>query len=89
MEAILTPEQLTTLNEIDLHRQVVLAFGYPEKRKSVDVTEQQVAGYEQLLKDAHKPMYEMDREMLGRAMEIFTSAQKDKLRAIMAERLGW
>ena len=89
VEAILAPEQLATLNEIDFRRRVVLAFGYPEKRKSADITEQQVADYEQLVKSAHKPMYEMDREMLGRAVEILTSAQKDKLHAIMNERFGW
>jgi hypothetical protein len=83
VEAILTPQQLTLLNEVDFRRKVVLAFHYPEKRKSIGITEQQVADYEQLVKSAHKPLYDIDREMLGRAVDVLTPAQNQQLRTII------
>jgi Spy/CpxP family protein refolding chaperone len=89
VEAILTPEQLATLNEIDLRRRVTLAFGYPEKRKEAGVTERQFDAYKRLVRQAHKPMYNLDRAMLARAVDILTPAQKEKMRAVIKERLGW
>jgi hypothetical protein len=83
VESILTKEQLTTLNSIDLRRQVMLAFGYAEKRKTAGTTEEQFEAYKQLLREAHKPMYDIDRTMLSRAVDTLTPAQKDHIRAII------
>jgi hypothetical protein len=89
VEAVLTPQQLATLNDIDFRRRVTLAFGYPEKRKSAGVTDRQFDAYKRLVREAHKPMYELDRAMLARAVDILTPAQKEKMRAVVKERLGW
>ena len=88
VEDILTPMQLATLNDIDFRRRVALAFGYAEKRKAAGTTEQQFEGYKRLLEEAHEPLYAMDREMLARAVDILTSAQKEKMRAIIDARTG-
>jgi hypothetical protein len=89
VEAILTPEQLTTLKEIDFRRRVTLAFGYPEKRKTAGVSERQFDDYKRLVREAHKPMYDLDRALLARAVDILTPAQKEKMRAVIKERFGW
>jgi hypothetical protein len=88
VETILTPAQLAMLNDIDLRRQVTLAFAYTEKRKEAGATEQQFNDYKRLIREAHKPMYEMDRKMLARAVDVLTPAQKDKVQAILDRRTG-
>ena len=80
VEAILTPQQLTTLNEINFRRQVALALGYPEKRKTVGVTAQQAADFQRLDKETHERLYRIDREMRGQALETLTPRQREQLR---------
>jgi len=87
VEAILTPQQLAALNTINFHRQVVLALGYPEKRKTVGVTDQQWAEIQRLIKDNREPMYRIDQEMLGRAEKIFTPRQREQLRGEVDRRV--
>ena len=81
IEAILTPKQLQALDQIDLRRKVVLAMGYPEKQKSIGITDQQRAGMERIGNENHERLYRIDREMLAKALEILTPAQRDQLRA--------
>jgi hypothetical protein len=88
VEAILTPQQLATLNEINFRRQVVLALGYPEKRDSLGMTDQQKTGLQRLDKENHEQLYRIDREMLGKALEILTPSQRDQLRAEIDRRIG-
>lgn len=80
VEAILTPQQLTTLNEINFRRQVALALGYSKKRKTVGVTAQQAADFQRLDKESHERLYRIDREMLGQALETLTPRQREQLR---------
>jgi len=79
VEAILTPQQRTTLNEINFHRQVALALGYPEKRKTVGITAQQEADFQRLDNKFHEQLYRIDREMLGQALEVLTPRQRQQL----------
>ncbi len=79
VEAILTPQQLTTLNEIDFRRQVVLALGYPEKRKTVGITAQQEALFQKLGEECRRQLYRIDREMRGRVVAILTPQQRKHL----------
>ena len=88
VEAILTPQQLATLNEIDFHRQVVLALGYPEKRQSIGMTDQQKVDLQRLDKETHEQLYRIDREMLGKALEILTPSQREQLSAEIDRRIG-
>jgi len=80
VEAILTPQQLTTLNEVNFRRQVALALGHPEKRKTVGVAAQQAADFQRLDMVSHERLYRIDREMLKQALEILTSRQRQQLR---------
>ena len=79
VEAVLSPQQLATLNEINFRRQVTLALGYPEKRKTVGITPQQEAEFQRLDKETHEQLYRIDREMLGQAMKILTPRQRRQL----------
>jgi hypothetical protein len=89
VEAILTPQQLTTLDETNFRREVVLVLGYPEKRQSIGMTDQQMAGLEQLDKDTHEQLYRIDREMLAKALEILSPRQREQLRAEIDRRGAW
>ena len=80
VEAILTPQQLTTFNEIDFRRKVALALGYPEKREKVRITEQQSTAFQRLDKGTHERRYRIDCEMLARALESLTPRQQEQLR---------
>lgn len=80
VEAILTPQQLTTFNEIDFRRKVALALGYPEKREKIGITAQQTADFEQLAKETHERWYRIDRETLEQALETLTPRQREQLR---------
>ena len=80
VEAILTPQQLTTFNEIDFRRKVALALAYPEKREKVRVTEQQSNAFQRLSKGSHERRYRIDCEMLARALESLTPRQQEQLR---------
>ena len=80
VEAILTPQQLTTFNEIDFRRKVALALGYPEKREKVRITEQQSDAFQRLDKGNHERRYRIDCEMLARALEALTPRQQEQLR---------
>jgi hypothetical protein len=82
-EDILTPQQLTALKEIDFRRAVVLALGYPEKRKTLGITEQQTAELGRLDTETYERLHRVDREMLGKALEILTPRQWDRLIAEM------
>jgi hypothetical protein len=88
VEAILTPQQLTTLKEIDLHRAVVLALGYPEKRKAASITEQQAADLERIAKETNEQLYRIDREMVAQALKVLSAQQQQKLREKIDQR-GW
>jgi len=79
VEAILTPQQLTTLVEINFRRQVVLALGYPEKRDSIGMTDQQKTDLQQLDKESSEQQYRIDREMLDKVLEIITPPQREQL----------
>ncbi len=83
VEAILTSEQLAKFNEIEFRRKVALALSYPEKRKKVGITEQQLAAFEQLEQEAHAQNYRIDCEMLDRALESLTPEQEEQLRVII------
>jgi Spy/CpxP family protein refolding chaperone len=87
VEAILTPQQLTMLNEINFRRQVALALGYPEKRKTVGITAQQAADFQRLDKEAHEQLYRIDRKMLGQAMQILTPHQRQQLQEEVDRRM--
>ena len=69
VDAILTPEQLKALGQIDLRRRVVLAMGYPEKRKLIGITDQQRAAMEHIESETHDRLYHIDREMLAKALK--------------------
>jgi hypothetical protein len=69
LEAILTPHQLTILKEISFRRQVVLALGYPKKRETIGMTDQQTSDLQRLDTETHEQLYRIDREMLGKALE--------------------
>ena len=86
VDAILTPEQLTLLNEINFRRQVMLALGYPEKRESIGMTDQQQADLQRLDKESSEQQYRIDREMLGKVLEIITPPQREQLIAEMDRR---
>jgi Spy/CpxP family protein refolding chaperone len=88
VEAILTPQQLATLNEINFRRQVVLAVGYPEKQKSIGMTDPQKAEIERIYKETHERLSPVDREMLGKVLEILTPAQREQLGAEIDRRMG-
>ncbi|MEN6365627.1 MAG: hypothetical protein ABFC88_02300 [Thermoguttaceae bacterium] len=87
VEAILTPQQLKTLNEINFRRQVALALGYPEKRKTVGITAQQEADFQRLDKETHEQLFRIDQEMLGQAMQILTPHQRQQLREEIDRRM--
>lgn len=87
VEAMLTPQQLTTLTEINFRRQVVLALGYPEKRKTVGITAQQEAGFHRLDTETHEQLYRIDREMLGQVLKILTPGQRQQLQAEVDRRM--
>ena len=88
VDAILTPEQLTLLNEINFRRQVMLALGYPEKRESIGMTDPQKADLQRLDKESSEQQYRIDREMLGKALEIITPPQRELLIAEIDRRGG-
>ncbi|MEK6259889.1 MAG: hypothetical protein AABP62_14815 [Planctomycetota bacterium] len=88
VDAILTPEQLTMLVEINFRRQVVLALGYPEKRESIGMTDQQQADLQRLDKESSEQQYRIDREMLGKVLEIITPPQREQLIAEIDRRGG-
>jgi len=77
--AILSPQQLTTLNEIDFRRRVVLALGYPEKRKTVGITAQQEAEFQRLAEQRYPQLYRIEREMRARVVAILTPEQRKQL----------
>ena len=80
VEAILTPQQLTALNEINFRRQVALALSYPEKRKTVEITTRQAAGLKRLDKENLKHLHRIDRETLAKAISILSPRQREQLR---------
>jgi hypothetical protein len=88
LEAILTPHQLTLLTEINFRRQVVLALGYPKKGETIGMTDEQTADLQRLDKETHKQLYRIDREMLGKALEILTPSQRAQLGAEIDRRFG-
>ncbi|MEX2114643.1 MAG: hypothetical protein WD845_15730 [Pirellulales bacterium] len=88
VEAMLTPRQLAMLNEIDFRRRVVLALGYPEKRAKVGLSAQQATTLDQLDQVTHERRYRVDRDMLARAVEITTPAQREQLQTKI-ERQGY
>jgi hypothetical protein len=88
LDALLTPAQLAALEEIDLRRKVVLALGYPEKRESISMSNEQQASLERLNHMNHAKLYQMDREMLATAVNLLDSQQKQQLQAEIAERIG-
>ncbi len=57
-------------------------MAYPEKRKLIGITDQQQAKMEQIESETHDRLYRIDREMLAKAIEILTPAQRDQLRAM-------
>jgi hypothetical protein len=88
VDAILTPAQLTMLDEIDFRRKVVLALGYPEKRESIGMTDAQQADLQRLDNETHVEHYRIDREMLGNALELLTPPQREQLNADVDRRNG-
>ena len=88
VEAILTPQQLTTLVEINFRRQVVLALGYPEKRDSIGMTDQQKADLQRLDNESSEQQYRIDREMLGKVLELITPPQRQQLTVEIGRRGG-
>ena len=78
--AILKPDQMTKLDELDFHRKVVLALGYREKRQSLGISEAQEAARSTIEKQTHNQLYRIDREMLGKGLAILTPAQRELLR---------
>ncbi|WP_146531223.1 hypothetical protein [Novipirellula artificiosorum] len=80
VEAILTPRQLATFNEIEFRRKAALALGYPEKREKVGMTEQQFAAFQRLDKETHQRRYRIDCEMLARALGSLSPRQQERLR---------
>jgi hypothetical protein len=88
VEAILTPQQLATLNEINFRRQVVLAVGYPKKQEMIGMTNPQKVDLQRIYKETHEQLYPIDREMLGRALEIVTPVQREQLSAGIDRRIG-
>lgn len=81
VEAILTPQQVTTLQELDLRRSVVLALTDPKKRQAIELTPQQTADWEQLDQELYRQLHRIDGEMLGKALETLTPLQREQLRA--------
>ena len=84
---MLTPQQLTTLNEIDFRRQVALALGYPEKRKTVGITTEQETDFQRLDKETHDQLYRIDCDMLGQAIQILTPHQRQQLQEKVDRRM--
>ena len=80
VKTLLTAEQMSTLDELDLRRKLVLALGYPEKRQSLGITAEQEAARQRIEKATHKQLYRIDREMLSRVMAEVTPSQREKLR---------
>jgi hypothetical protein len=80
VEAVLTPEQLAAVKEIDFHRRAALALHYPEKRRTVGITPEQDAEMQRLEEQTHERLYDIDCEMLDRALEIPTPRQQEQLR---------
>jgi hypothetical protein len=90
VEAILTPTQLKMIEEIDFRRKVVLALGYPEKRKTIRMTEKQEADLQRLNKsqEMQDALVRMDQETSDQALKILTSRQREQLQEEI-DKLGW
>ena len=88
VEAILTPQQLKMLGELDFHRKVVLALGYPEKRQATAMTDQQTADFERLVKENREALVRSGQEIAARALEMLTPDQRQQLRETI-DRRGW
>lgn len=88
IDAILTPQQLAKLEEIDFRRKVVLALGYPEKRASIGITAEQLAELERFDDETMEKLQRIDREMLAKALSVLTRAQRDQLATLIEQRIG-
>lgn len=88
VEAILTPQQLRTLGQIDFHRKVVLALGYPEKRQAIAMSDQQTADYQRLVKETDEAFSRSSHEIVGVVLQILTPDQREQLRGAIEQR-GW
>jgi hypothetical protein len=88
IEGILTADQLATLREIDVRRQVVLTLGAQDRRKAAGISDQQAADLARIGKETSEQLYRVDREMLGRAMKLLTPDQREKLEKKIDQR-GW
>lgn len=88
IEAILTPQQLTSLKEIDFRRKVVLALGYPDKREAIGITDEQTTELRRLDARTQEQLYRIDREMLEKVLEILTLHQRNQLSTEIDRRIG-
>jgi hypothetical protein len=88
VEAILTPQQLTTLGAIDFRRQVALTLARPEKRQALGITAEQTADLQRFISELHDEQYRIDREMLDRAMKILTPRQREQIQEEINRRSG-
>lgn len=89
LEAILTPEQLTKLKQLDLQRGVVLAMGYPEKRASIGITDAQKAEMDRLEKEKGERQSRLDEEFLPKALKVLTPHQRQQLIAEIDRQGRW
>jgi hypothetical protein len=84
VEALLTPQQLATLKEINFRRQVVLALGYPEKQKTIGLTTPQIVDLQRIYQETHDVLVPVDRQTLAQALDILTPAQREQLSAVIS-----
>ncbi len=79
---------MALLKQFDFQRAVVLALGYPDKRTSIGITEQQAAELDALDRELHDDQYQIDREMLDKAVELLTPEQAPRLARRMTSDTG-
>jgi hypothetical protein len=88
LAAILNPQQLKLLEDLELRRNVVRALNSSENREAVDMTKEQQTELDKLDRTEHEVLYRIDCRMLDKALTILTSSQKEQLRAEMDKRVG-
>lgn len=85
VQAILTPEQRTLLDQIEFRRKVLLAMGYPEKQASIGVSADQKAALERLEQETFRELFRIDHAMIQKAAGVFSPDQREQLRRMISE----
>jgi hypothetical protein len=86
--AILTPQQLSSLKDFILHKEMATALFGQATLKAIDATEQQRAKLRQLFEDARKEEDHVWAEASQRALKLLTPRQHDLLHDKF-EQEGW